>query len=183
MSPALRCIAEHPESFARQGTVVAAYRKVGPRTYGPYHRLSYRVEGRQRSVYIGRDPQKVDAVRAALASLQDRRRKQREFDKLEQGVRRSLRLAKIQADMHIRTLGLRFHGFEIRGWRRNPLFTAIPWRIHRKPQPLPLALQVQRRLKRLKPICHAAQIALGVMTERSTRRHRGSATKRRMPSS
>jgi len=81
MSPALRCIAEHPELFARQGSVAAAYRKVGHRTYGPYHRLSYRVDGRQRSVYIGRDPHQADAVRSALATLQAQRRRQREFDK------------------------------------------------------------------------------------------------------
>jgi len=75
-------------------------------------------------------------------------------------VRRSLRVAKFQADMHSRMLGVRCHGFELRGWRRNPLFTAIPWRARRKPQPLPLALRFQRRLKRLKPICRAAEITL-----------------------
>ena len=167
-SPALRYIEEHREQFARQGCVVASYRKVGERTNGPYFRLAFRVEGRQHSLYIGRDPQAAEAVRTALNQLHAHRRRQLLFDKWERDARRTLRLAKLQADFHVRPLGLRFHGFEIRGWRRNPIFSAIPWGSRRKPQPISLAIRFQRRLERLEPMWKEVEASLGIKHKRAS---------------
>jgi hypothetical protein len=46
----LALLAARPEVFARQGSVVASWRRRGTRTYGPYYRLIYREGGRQRSI-------------------------------------------------------------------------------------------------------------------------------------
>ena len=166
---ALQYIEEHREQFVRQGCVVASHRKVGERINGPYFRLAFRGEGQQHSIYIGRDPQAAEAVRTALNQLHALRRRQLLFDKWERDARRTLRLAKIQADFHIRPLGLRFHGFEIRGWRRNPVFSAIPWGSRRKPQPVSLAIRFQRRLQRLQPMWKEVEASLGIELKRSPR--------------
>ena len=134
-SPALAFVRAHAMLFERHGTVVATYRKVGPRVYGPYYRLAYRVDGRQQSLYIGRDSKQADAVRTALKDLQAPRRRLREMDACEREVRRSLQLAKLQALPTLHRAGLRFHGHEIRGWRDNPMFAFLP---RRRSHDLPL---------------------------------------------
>ena len=117
-----------PGCSPARGAVVATYRKVGQRSYGPYYRLAYRTEGQQRSVYIGRNSQQADAVRTALSALQVPWRRLRELDRCERDARRCLRLAKLQALPSLRLVGLRFHGSEIRGWRGNLLFRTTAWR-------------------------------------------------------
>ena len=168
-SRALQYVEEHREQFIRRGCVVATYRKVGDRTNGPYFRLAFRIEGRQHSIYIGRDPQAAEAVRSALNQLHALRRRQLLFDKWERDARRTLRLAKIEANFQIRPLGLRFHGFEIRGWRRNPIFSAIPWSSRRKPEPVALAIRFQRRLERLEPMWKEVEASLRIERKRSPR--------------
>ena len=161
-SRALLYIAEHQQVFLRQGCVVASFRKVGNRTNGPYFRLAFRIDGHQHTIYIGRNAKAAEAVRSALNQLHAFRRHRLLFDKWEREARRTLRLAKIEADFHIRPLGLRFHGFQVRGWRRNPVFSAIPWGRRRKPDPIPLAIRFQRRLKRLDPLWQEVEATLGI---------------------
>ena len=44
-----------PDLFIRQGAVVAAWRTYRKRKLGPYYHLVFRDEGRQKSIYLGRD--------------------------------------------------------------------------------------------------------------------------------
>jgi hypothetical protein len=61
--PALALLAARPDLFARQGSVVASWRRRGTQTYGPYYRLIYRDERRQRSIYLGRAGGLVEEIR------------------------------------------------------------------------------------------------------------------------
>ncbi len=140
---ALHLMATRPELFARQGTVVATWRLVGcvKRTrsarcvshtlppsmgegtvrYGPYYCLSYRNEGRQRSIYLGREGPLVEAVRRTLAGLQQPRRQWRAIERLRRQVGSALRIQKGRLDVQLRAYGLRLQGFEVRGWRTSLL--------------------------------------------------------------
>jgi hypothetical protein len=118
--PALALIARRAELFARQGSIVAAWRRRGSQTYGPYYRLSYREGGRQRSVYLGREGALVAQLRQELADLQRPLRQYRAVARLERQVKTALRADKGRLNRHLRLLGLRMQGFEVRGWRTSP---------------------------------------------------------------
>jgi len=118
--PALALIARRAELFARQGSIVAAWRRRGARTYGPYYRLSYREGGRQRSVYLGREGTLVAQLRQTLADLQRPWRQHRAVARLERQAKTALRAEKGRLNRHLRLLGLRLQGFEVRGWRTSP---------------------------------------------------------------
>ena len=119
--PALALIVRRAELFARQGSIAAAWRRHGSRTYGPYYRLSYREGGRQRSIYLGRESTLVALVRQELADLQRPLRQHRAVVRLERQVKTALRADKRRLNRHLRLLGLRMQGFEVRGWRTSPM--------------------------------------------------------------
>jgi len=72
MSP-LDFIRTHAGIFARCGSVVASYRSKNGRRCGPYYRLAYRADRRQRSLYLGTSEELAAQVRSLLAELQARR--------------------------------------------------------------------------------------------------------------
>jgi hypothetical protein len=112
---ALGLIAARPRVFARQGVVVAGWRAYRGRRLGPYYRLAYREDGRQRSLYLGRNGPGVERVRHALAQLQGGCRWQRTYRRLRSRVNASLRKCKAELDRLLRSLGLWRKGFEVRG--------------------------------------------------------------------
>jgi len=118
--PALALIARRAELFARQGSIVAAWRRRGTQTYGPYYRLCYREGGRQRSVYLGRESALVAQVRQTLTDLQRPLRQYRAVARLQRQVKTALRADKGRLNRQLRLLGLRLQGFEVRGWRTSP---------------------------------------------------------------
>ncbi len=118
---ALDLIAARPELFARQGSVAASWRRVGPKKYGPYYRLRYRDGGVSRSLYLGRQGPLVDCVRERLRTLQAPLRQRRAFDQLNGCIRYTLRLDRRQVAAQLAHFGLRLKGFEVRGWRTSPL--------------------------------------------------------------
>jgi hypothetical protein len=71
---ALNLLREDPTRFANQGTVVATWRTYRGRRLGPYCRLTWRENGRQRSIYLGRQSPLVDEVRRLLHEAQTIRR-------------------------------------------------------------------------------------------------------------
>ncbi len=75
---ALALLRDDPTRFASQGTVVATWRTHRDRRLGPYYRLTWRENGRQRSVYLGRQGPLVDQVRSLLHEAQTARRMIRE---------------------------------------------------------------------------------------------------------
>lgn len=126
--PALRLIAARPDIFARQGHIAASYRRRNSKTFGPYYRLSYRENGRQRSVYLGVAGTLVDHVRRQLSILQTPLVQRRSLQRLQRSIRASLRTEKLHLATLLRPFGLRLKGFEVRGWRFSPLRNLFPRR-------------------------------------------------------
>jgi hypothetical protein len=119
--PAIILLNARPEFFAQRGSVDACWRRRGGKTFGPYYRLRYRDGRSSRSLYLGRAGPLVDRVRQALHTLQAPLRQRRAFLQLHREVRDALRFDRRCVDAHLRSLGLRLKGFEVRGWRTSPL--------------------------------------------------------------
>ena len=116
---ALQLIDAQPEFFARQGSVTASFRSDGRGgQWGPYYRLTYRVDGRQQSIYLGREGPVVAAVRQRLTFLQGPRRQETWYRRVEKATRAALRQCKQEMRLHLSLRGLTLKGFEVRGWRR-----------------------------------------------------------------
>ena len=140
--PALTLLRQHPLRFARQGAVVATWRTHRGRRLGPYYRLAYREDNRQRSIYLGRQGPLVDQVRRLLGTCQadhrfrcQSRRSRAEFRKR---VLLPIKQYLEQAFL-LYGHGLYFKGWEIRGirnfiaWRKlNPFLHDLP---HQSPLP------------------------------------------------
>jgi hypothetical protein len=115
--PVLAMIEAEPARFGRQGAVVASWRTYRGRKLGPYYRLAYRRDGRQRSVYLGRCRELANRVRAAIEELRESLRRARQIARMRAAVKASLRREKARLDRQLRKLGLYLKGFETRGWR------------------------------------------------------------------
>jgi hypothetical protein len=126
--PALRLLAQRPELFARQGHVAAGWRYRDGRRFGPYYRLSYRLDDRQHSIYLGRAGEFVDRVRQQLESLQRPLVERRAVRRLERQVRAALRIEKLHLNALLRPYGLRLKGFQVRGWRHCTFRRFLPRR-------------------------------------------------------
>jgi hypothetical protein len=118
-------LATRPDLFARQGSVVASWRRRGTRTYGPYYRLIYREEGRQRSLYFGRAGGLVEEVRGRLRALQAPLRGRRASKRAGRQAAALMRASKGRLNLQLRLWGLRVQGFEVRGWRRSPIWATV----------------------------------------------------------
>jgi len=116
-----RFLSEHGEALARQGAVVATYRQRGGRRYGPYYRLTYRIDGRQRAVYLGTDADLVRHVRERLTQLHHVRREQVQIAPLRRALRQQAKVARQQLDRELQVIGLFRKGHDIRGWRTAAL--------------------------------------------------------------
>ena len=116
---ALTLLRARPEVFGRQGAVVATWQRWKGRKLGPYYLLSYREAGRQRAVYLGRSGPLVEQVREALAGLQRGRRRQEAYERARREIRGALRAHQRRLDAALRGLGLRLHGYSVRGWRKS----------------------------------------------------------------
>jgi hypothetical protein len=111
---------DHESLLRQQGTVVESWRWHKGRRLGPYYRLTYRLEGRQRSVYLGSDPQFAQEVREALQELQSSLRQQRRFQQQRKALRRELARRRAVWNHELLGIGLYLKGSEIRGWRVRP---------------------------------------------------------------
>ena len=104
-------------SSTGQGAVVQTWREYAGRHLGPYFRLIFRQDGRQRSLYLGSDPQFAGVVRDLLEQVQRPLRERRSLQRLRAGLERELQRCKIAWDAELRPYGLRLKGWEVRGWR------------------------------------------------------------------
>jgi hypothetical protein len=121
-------IEERRETIERQGTVVSTWRIHQGRKLGPYYRLAWREDGRQRSVYLGRSEELAQAVEQRLDELQRPLRRERQ---LKDQIRRAwaaLRAYKLVWASQLAVYGLYLHGWEARGLRRTTLFSEWPKR-------------------------------------------------------
>jgi hypothetical protein len=122
--------------MARQGTVVATWRTRQGRKVGPYYRLAWRENGRQKSLYLGCSAELAQAVRQMLADLQRPLRVDRAFLAARKQGWAALRAHKIVLARELARYALYLHGWEVRGWRHTTLFEEWPL------PPLPLESQV-----------------------------------------
>jgi hypothetical protein len=123
--PALALLAARPDLFARQGSVVASWRRRGTHTYGPYYRLIYREASRQRSIYLGRAGGLVEEVRGRLLALQAPLRARRASQRAGRQAAALVRASKARLNLQLRPWGLRLQGFEVRGWRTSPIWAVV----------------------------------------------------------
>jgi hypothetical protein len=123
--PALALLAARPDLFARQGSVVASWRRRGTRTYGPYYRLIYREASRQRSIYLGRAGGLVEEVRGRLRALQAPLHSRRASKRAGRHAAALMRASKARLNLQLRPWGLRLQGFEVRGWRTSPIWAVV----------------------------------------------------------
>jgi muconolactone delta-isomerase len=112
--------------MARQGTVVATWRTRHGRKVGPYYRLAWREDGRQKSLYLGGSTELAQAVRQILAELQRPLRVDRAFLAARKQGWAALRAHKIVLARELARYGLYLHGWEVRGWRNTTLFEKWP---------------------------------------------------------
>jgi hypothetical protein len=86
---------------------------------GGYWRLRFRKGGRLRTVYLGREPRRVDPVKRELSLLQARRTARREQVREVRQGREVLRGAKARLAPILEQYGYHFHGDVIRKLRRS----------------------------------------------------------------
>ena len=111
---ALALPAEDLEALTRQGFVAAEPRRRGGRPLGPFFKLRWRRSGRQRVRYLGKDPARADAVRAALEGLRRPVRLARQAARLLAEARKRLRQVKQALAPRLAAGGLHLHGYEAR---------------------------------------------------------------------
>ena len=110
-------IAVQAEILDRRGSVVQTWRECAGRRLGPYFSLIFRQEGRQRSLYLGSDPQLAGEVREWLEQAQKPLRERRAAEGRRARGESELRRHKAAWDAELRAYGLRLKGWEVRGWR------------------------------------------------------------------
>lgn len=107
----------HAERLARQGALVATYRRRGTVRLGPYYQLTCRdAVGRQCAVYLGPASPWVEEIRQRLHILQAPQQNQRSLQRAKRAVRRLRAAANAELDEQLRPLGLWRKGAEVRGW-------------------------------------------------------------------
>jgi hypothetical protein len=115
--PALALLAARPELFQEQGSVIESWRSYRGRRLGPYFRLIYRADRKQRSIYLGSCPQLAARVRHRLEEVQKLRRERRQSIQRRAAVRTALRAQKKELATALAELGLVLKGWEARGFR------------------------------------------------------------------
>ena len=123
----VQLVESRPDIFSLQGSVVEGWRQYRGRRLGPYFRLVYREERRQKSIYLGRSVTLADRVRQYLQAIQITHRDKKSYARIRQQIRRSLREQKAKWEKDLAGLGLWAKGFEVRSSnpavRRKPAST------------------------------------------------------------
>jgi len=107
----LRLAADEQQALAQQGFVSAEYREQNGRRYGPYFKLRWRQDGRQRVRYLGRDLSRAEQVSAALANLQRSLQLVRDASSMMAEVRKEMRKLKETLEPHLASQGMHLHGY------------------------------------------------------------------------
>ncbi len=108
-------IRAHGMWLAEQGTLVASWKTHQGKRLGPYYRLAYRVDGKQKSIYLGSSEWLVAQVRELLASLQAVLREHRTMERLKLEARQTLLENKRNlADLLHATMNATLKGWEFR---------------------------------------------------------------------
>lgn len=95
----------------RQGFVSSEFRSRRGKTFGPYYKLRWRSEGRQRVKYLGRDFEKAAKVSSLLQRRRSLRRGQTKLGKNLHAALQALRDARNQLEIALAARGIRLHGY------------------------------------------------------------------------
>jgi hypothetical protein len=98
-------------ALANQGFLTAEYRDYCGTRLGPYFKLRWRSNGRQRVKYLGRDVNRAEVISNAIANLREGKRIQEQLAELVAEARQSLRRAKQAMDTTMANQDRYFHGF------------------------------------------------------------------------
>ena len=112
-----RFLREHERLLRQQGAVVETWRDYQGRRLGPYYRLVCREAGRQRTFYLGTDPELVAEVRRRLKQLQSPGRDERHLRRQRQIMRRELARCRAAWQRELKRVGLSLRGRHVCGWR------------------------------------------------------------------
>ncbi len=104
-------------TLARQGAIVPSWRYRAGRKLGPYYRLAYRDQGRQKSIYLGASQALVQKIRALLDEIHRPRERRKEWLRMRPILWASIRQQKAQWNQVVRAYGLYTRGYELRGRR------------------------------------------------------------------
>jgi hypothetical protein len=104
--------------FAHQGAIVASWKTYRGRKLGPYYRLAYRANGRQRSIYLGKSKILLRQVRRLLEKLQKTAKTKRILHQAQKAAQTALKIHMAQFRIDLLRVGLHLRGFAVRGWRR-----------------------------------------------------------------
>jgi hypothetical protein len=122
----LKTISDLKSLIARQGVIVASWKTYRGRKLGPYYRLAYRANGRQRSIYLGKSPNLLPLVRRLLKNIQYTNKFRRTVLKnckiLEKEAQDHFALLRLQ----LRQVGLKIQGDTIRGLRHHRAASCPP---------------------------------------------------------
>jgi hypothetical protein len=102
---------EDRQALARQGFVAEEYRSGRRGRRGPYYRLHWRHQGRQRVRYLGKDLARAEQVKTALVAMQSSQRLLHQVAQWLAEVQKSLQRAKQILEPHLAEQGWRFHGY------------------------------------------------------------------------
>lgn len=86
-----------------------------------YFKLRFRVHGKQRVRYLGRDATLADRIRQELDAIRAPKRILQNMHRVDQHARRLLRQMKSELSPILAVHGYRFHGMAIRKARRDEL--------------------------------------------------------------
>ncbi len=121
---ALEFIERQPELFRMQGSVQKSWRRYQGKRTGPYFRLVFRQEGRQRSIYLGAKSDDIVLLRRVLHELQSETRMARTVARSRKETRQALRRARAELNENLQSIGLFMKGGEVRGWKSSDLGTS-----------------------------------------------------------
>jgi hypothetical protein len=101
--------------FSATGVIAWSWRYYRSKRIGPYFRLVFRQQNRQKSIYLGRSEEFAQFVRDLLINLQYARSTRR----LRTKIRKSLRMEKTRLQNYSKSNGYYMKGFEFRKLKSN----------------------------------------------------------------
>ena len=109
------------KSLRNQGFLASEFRVRAGRRWGPYYKLRWRQNGRQRVLYLGIDENAVSEIRKVLETWQQPVRLEKEVNSLFRRTRRALKSLKDVLTPQICDDGKNWHGYESRRTRKLTL--------------------------------------------------------------
>ena len=99
------------DALMKQGFVSSEYRHRNEKKFGPYYKLRWRFNGRQRVKYLGRDFARAALVHSALIRCRSLRRSRLDIGHRLRDALQTLRDARKQLELLLAERGVVLHGY------------------------------------------------------------------------